>query len=70
MFRLAYFGYGFKRGWALGSWIWLLAVSQIEAEAPATADDDASTIAYDNASDGTGYATTICTSESDSDVEV
>ena len=79
MFRLTYFGYGFTRGWALCSWIWLLGVYQITEEAPAMADDDvatmaysdddASTIAYDNASDSTGYATTISISETDDDVE-
>ena len=46
MFRLTYFGYAFTRGWALGSWIWLLDVYQRAEEAPAMADDDVATMAY------------------------
>ena len=78
MFRLAWFGLGFATTHILlDSWTRLVELAQIGEEAQATADDTASlsddtaslsTIAYDGfETDGTGYATTNSSSESDED---
>ena len=69
MFRLAWFGLGFATTHILlDSWTRLVELTQIGEEAQATANDDESTLAYDEfETDSTGEGTTNFGSESDED---
>ena len=66
MFRLAWFGLGFATTHILlDSWTRLVELTQIGEEAQATANDDESTLAYDEFE--TDSTTTNFSSESDED---
>ena len=68
MFRLAWFGLGFTTTHILlDSWTRLVELTQIGEEAQATANDDESTLAYDEfETDSTGEGTTNFDSGSES----